>query len=239
MVYREDIRVPYIVVIHTNSYSGNFEREMAGYIAGIWDGSTHGGKQANIFAEETEGLADEYQGLPDMAGTVPRENGYGGVPVSIWATPGRLNNGFGFHYDDADGDEQEARRRAVEAIEAYHAPQIKRYSDRLASQDFEPEGWTKEACEQALQSSLDAIARIADGPLGKYPAYESVAIFFDSEPNEKQLDLMWERAKKFCDPNSATAEFHRTENLEVKSLELIRWERKIEITETPITKRES
>lgn len=83
-VHPSDVGVPFIVVIHTNSYAGNFEREMAGYVAGIWDGETHGGKQARLFQDETD---DEFQELTDKAGVVARENGNGSVPVSIWPTP--------------------------------------------------------------------------------------------------------------------------------------------------------
>lgn len=110
---------------------------------------------------------------------------------------------------------------------------------RLDREDFEdskkPGAWTKEGCERTIANAHAAIERA-----GKYigfPAYESVAIFFDSEPTEEELDLMWERAKKFCDPNTATAEFRRTQALEVKSLELIRWERKVEIVQAQVATR--
>ncbi len=42
----------YKFVIDTNSYSGNFERELCGYVTGHWDNETHGGEQAKIFDEE-------------------------------------------------------------------------------------------------------------------------------------------------------------------------------------------
>lgn len=234
----EDVGSLFIVVIHTNSYSGNFEREMAGYVAGIWDGETHGGNQARIFDDETDG---EYQGLTDKAGMVPRENGHGGVPVSIWPTPGRLNNGAGFHYNAVDGDEDEALRRAVESMKAFQAPSIARAQARLDNEDFEdeskPGAWTKEACERTIRHALESIKRIESQPLGRYPAYESVAIFFDQEPTPDELDLMWERAKKFCDPSTQTGEFRRTDGLKVTSLELIKRERRVEIIDTNLAKR--
>lgn len=42
-------------VIDTNLYAGNFEREMCGYVTGVWDGETHGGDQAAVFHKEVEG----------------------------------------------------------------------------------------------------------------------------------------------------------------------------------------
>lgn len=43
------------LVIDTNLYAGNFEREMCGYVTGMWDGETHGGDQAAVFDTEVEG----------------------------------------------------------------------------------------------------------------------------------------------------------------------------------------
>jgi hypothetical protein len=34
-------------------------------------------------------------------------------------------------------------------------------------------------------------------PLNKYPAYESVGIFFSKKPSEKQIEILKERANKF------------------------------------------
>lgn len=45
----------YDLVIDTNLYAGNFEREMCGYVTGVWDGETHGGDQADVFHQEVDG----------------------------------------------------------------------------------------------------------------------------------------------------------------------------------------
>lgn len=47
-----EYNVPFMFVIDTDSYAGNFEREMCAYITGFWDGETHGGDQAAIFKKE-------------------------------------------------------------------------------------------------------------------------------------------------------------------------------------------
>lgn len=44
--------ISYQFVIDTNSYAGNFERELCAYCTGYWDNETHGETQANIFKEE-------------------------------------------------------------------------------------------------------------------------------------------------------------------------------------------
>lgn len=44
--------VPFEFVIDTDSYAGNFERELCAYVTGFWDGWTHGGDQAEVFRKE-------------------------------------------------------------------------------------------------------------------------------------------------------------------------------------------
>lgn len=49
----------YQFIIDTDSYAGNFERELCGYCTGHWDNETHGGVQSAMFKEEV-GDPDEY-----------------------------------------------------------------------------------------------------------------------------------------------------------------------------------
>ena len=42
----------YKVIIDTDSYAGNFERELCAYVTGHWDGETHGGDQVKVFKDE-------------------------------------------------------------------------------------------------------------------------------------------------------------------------------------------
>jgi len=91
---------PWIIAIHTNMYAGNFEREMSGYVSGIWDNETHGGKEAAIFLEEVP--EDVAQTLIDKACFLPNENNNHFMPCSIWPTPGRRNAGNGACFDEGD-----------------------------------------------------------------------------------------------------------------------------------------
>lgn len=150
-----DITAPYIVIIHTNLYSGNFERELAGYVAGVWDGETHGDKEVDIFNDECE---------CDFTGRARFETVDGhDTPVSIWPTPGRFNAGTGLHYDGDDPEHISSPR---------------------------------------------------------YPAYESVAMFFNQRPTKEELALLWDRAEKFPDYAAAHPSY-RTKGLQIKRLELI------------------
>ena len=89
----------YSVIIDTNEYSGNFEREMCAYITGVLGECGVGKEQAQIYFKET--------GKEPMASVVlvSDEHGYH-RPVCICATPGWFNNGYGFYYKV--GQEKEA-----------------------------------------------------------------------------------------------------------------------------------
>ena len=49
----EKTDIPFIFVIRTNSYTGNFEREITGYSTGVDDG-THGDEEAAVFYNEVD-----------------------------------------------------------------------------------------------------------------------------------------------------------------------------------------
>ena len=43
---------PFEVIVFTNKYAGNFERELCAYVTGMWDLETHGEVQAAVFNDE-------------------------------------------------------------------------------------------------------------------------------------------------------------------------------------------
>jgi hypothetical protein len=49
-----DYDAPFMFIIDTDSYAGNFERELCAYVTGVWDGETHGGDQARVFKAEVK-----------------------------------------------------------------------------------------------------------------------------------------------------------------------------------------
>lgn len=103
----------FILVIDTDSYSGNFERQLAGYATGIHDVERgHGGDEAEDAAK-----AD-----PEMVGrllaksTTVQHAEYGRVTNTIRATPGRVNNGMGVHHDADDPSYTGTRWPAYESL---------------------------------------------------------------------------------------------------------------------------
>lgn len=100
-VLEKHITAPYLLIIDTDQYAGNFERQLTGFCTGQHDG-THGDREAEDFDDfiEDESLDN---GWEHKIITNPDDNGYPRV-CSIWPSPGRLNNGTGTCYDAAPGE---------------------------------------------------------------------------------------------------------------------------------------
>jgi hypothetical protein len=191
-----DIRLPrgttYILVIDTDAYAGNFERQIAGYTTGVFDEERgHGDSEARLAKEEYPEIT---RSLIAKSTTVSHEE-YGQVSNTIRATPGRLNNGMGFGYnaDDAQAS-ADAKARAKKSAEEYQAPHIAQYERRLREQDF-TNGWDKEGCERSIASAQAMIATAGDH-VG-YPCYESVAMFFREPLTPEEIAFVRERAVEF------------------------------------------
>lgn len=93
------------VVIDTNQYSGNFERELGAAATGVYDTERyHGEKEAAAFQQRAaeEGWQDVAERLQRKSHSVIHEE-YGPIRVTIWSTPDRHNDGYGGHADGAPG----------------------------------------------------------------------------------------------------------------------------------------
>lgn len=98
--------VNYVLVIDTNTYSGNFEREVAAYVVGAYDEERyHGAAQLEKFEEDALDIevGDQLNALQAMVVSQIHKE-YGEVTNTIWPTPGRLNNGTGGHYNAMEGE---------------------------------------------------------------------------------------------------------------------------------------
>lgn len=142
---------PIMMVIHTNLYAGNFEREMCAYVTGSIGECGVGDEMLEVVLDElmetglTEEQAQEQiDEWAELTSQQPDENGCE-RPCSIHPTPGRWNNGRGGHFDDAD---------------------------------FK--------AEAAWQGH-------------KWPAYESVAIYFEEPLSPEQQSLFAARARQFAE----------------------------------------
>lgn len=151
----------YVLLIDTNLYSGNFEREMASFVAGAYDEDRwHGADGFEEFKQDAE-ESDILTNIMEKVTAVTHEE-YGDVTNTIWTTPGRSNDGVGRCYDSIPG-------------------------------------------EQA------------------YPAYETVAVFFDGPLSPEEMTVIKDRAESFASLYDKTS----IEPLRIKAVRQIVVETKI------------
>lgn len=134
-----------VVAIDTTDYSGNFERKMCAFVTGVVGECEVGADLAEGTINDLEegGCASFLEWIDEHIVHESDDNGCH-RPCSIWPTPGRVNNGSGQHFNEAD--------------------------------------LPKDQSWQGVH----------------WPAYESVAIFFDEVPPKEVVDIMIDRAKWFA-----------------------------------------
>jgi hypothetical protein len=193
----EQPNAPWIFVIDTEDYSGNFERELCAYITGRTGECGVGDDMAEFFDSE---VGEPFENVVDE----PDEDGGCLRPTAIWPTPGWFNNGFGGQYR-ADGD-------LTQALEDYRKVAAANRRDGLCSQYLKrwlekPDDraglisakWTEAKLKKgAAEEEAEAQKLEKATKLPKFPSYQSVAIFFDKKPTDEQIALMKERSEKFA-----------------------------------------
>jgi len=171
------VGMSFLLVIDTEQYSGNFERELCAFITGqIGDcgvGSDEGEKAELKVPELVKWFDNHIELKPDEHGCYR--------PVSIRATPGWFCDGLGGEWRHGH-DKQEIKDRYTERCKK----DLKIYLDK---------GYTHE-----IQFWQDLIKR---GP-GNYPASLSVEIYLDSTIPNKLWDQVKDRATEFCKSNKIT-----------------------------------
>jgi len=159
-----------IFAIHTDSYSGNFERELCAYITGQVGDCGVGEDMAERFVEDLgEDLQEEFGEI------IGAKNDEGcSRPCEIYPTPGRLNDGVGNHFNAAEGQTG-------------------------------------------------------------YPAYESVAIYFDEMPTDEMFDLMKARTDEYAKSEyNRKSYFKDRAPLIIRGFELIVEETTVKETRRPV-----
>ena len=87
---------PFVFVVDTDSYAGNFERELVGYMTGT-DNGTHGDEEAEQFKKAFPKEAQKFQAI---VLELLDEDRYISV-AHIYPTPGRFNDGWGTSWHEA------------------------------------------------------------------------------------------------------------------------------------------
>ena len=102
-------RTEYTLAIDTDSYSGNFERQMFAFIFGIPDTNDGGTRDLSHYmdAAKAAGVSKKLRNdypyeLLDTRMNDPGDDGYHRAYVTICPTPGYFNDGKGEHYADTE-----------------------------------------------------------------------------------------------------------------------------------------
>lgn len=87
-------QVPFLFVIDTDQYSGNFERPMCAYLTGRVGECGVGDEYKDLFEQECNVAFFNVTEGPDEHGCFR--------PATIYPSPGLLNDGMGNHYTEND-----------------------------------------------------------------------------------------------------------------------------------------
>lgn len=192
----------YGIVIDTDKYSGNFEREITAYCTGQLGDCGVGSEYAEVFESDVaEGKIPKHlvEEIENKILQVSDEGCY--RPCEIYPSTNIKNNGLGFAYDPND---------SIGCIEAMHRYVVDDVSYKMASigrniqsAKSNVSGWTVEAVKKELISDFKEIIEsinglIKNGP-PKYESYESVLIHFSEQPSEELIELIKNRANSFND----------------------------------------
>ncbi len=202
----------YLIVIDTNKYSGNFERDMCAYATGQVGECGVGDNQAEIARREIPEMVGK---IEEIIVQIPDEHGCH-RPCEIYPTPGWFNSGLGGEF--REGQEVEALKHYKKATRKCFEEQIKRLKSYKAK-----DGWTDEIKERDKKRHLERIAEadaLEEPP--KFPAYMSVAIYFNKKPSQEIIDVVKRRS----------AEFAKKEKIIISGYRLI--EQKTSLTETAV-----
>ena len=189
----------YLFVIDTNEYAGNFGRQMCAYLTGEV-GECGGGKEmAELFHKEVN--------EPNLFVNVASCSDEDGCsrPAIIYPNPRYANNGIGGAYLLKGSGSKEIQKKLVanyvKEIEEKEIPYIERYEGYI--KEFKAGrsvvGWTLADAERELAKLKNDIEKAKKlKKVAKNPAYQSVGIWFETEPTTKQIKLMKERALKLA-----------------------------------------
>jgi len=188
----------WIFVIDTDSYAGQFERDMCAYITGLIGDCGVGDNFAILYFEDTK--EEESRFIELLEPVADDKACY--RPCYIWETRGWL-------YDGADGalpedkfDQEEANKKHRIYTAKYHQDVYARTEKVNVDDDaYKKSGWTTESKSKALaRLELQIVDCLSEKTIcPRKPPYNSVAIFFYNEPTYEIINFMKKRANTFAE----------------------------------------
>lgn len=202
----------YKFIIDTNKYAGNFEREMCAYLTGRIGECGVGQEFAALFEKEYE----PFENVVDVA---DEDNGCR-RPCEIEIHPGYFNTGMGNHYSRKNKpDDSVILADYAKSIEGYELSHIDNYKHiiKTLNEGGKYSNWTVEAAEREIKRCEKRIETAKKATkYSEYPAYMSVAIFFDSRPSQEQINLMKGRAGTFAGAKRGISTYSWDKNFELE-----------------------
>lgn len=173
----------YQFVIHTDSYSGNFERKLCAACTGQFGECGVGEEIAEAFKAK---YPAEWKQFGKIIRQVADEHGVK-RPTEIWPTPGFFNDGMGTQWPEGT-DPNLVHEKYMQSMHNYYDPLIIAARDHIAAGRVE---W---------KTSLDSYERtMAQAAPGHFAAYLSVAIHFKKPPTDELIAFMKQRAAEFAE----------------------------------------
>lgn len=204
------------LIIDTDSYAGNFERQSVAYATGLVGDCNVGDKEA----ASCDGVVpdDVLVWWEDHGVQLPDDNGCC-RPAAIHPTPGFFNNGMGGNFPSTEAGRAEALIKLRESTAQYVAQQLARLDKVDPSKpEYQRGNWTLEAVareKQQYQDKLDAV--MAQTSVTEYPAYMSVAVTVDEVPSQAILDLFVARMTEYLATKEVTVTGSGIETEEIVS----------------------
>jgi hypothetical protein len=194
----------YLFCVDTDSYAGNFERELCAYMTGITGECGVGHEAAKLYEEAG------FKPLDDLVGQAQDDHGCW-RPAAIQPTPGWFNDGVGNHYRESDYDESEVIKTHNENVENYAKNTIEKvYADKEYAK--------KEADRHRKEHTTKRV--------NKYPAYNSVGIVLTRKPTKEEVEFLKSRAHKFTTERGKksrfSGEFGGIHNFEIEGFRLVK-----------------
>jgi len=188
----------WIFVIDTDSYAGNFERDMCAYVTGVIGECEVGDDFAELYRKETKEVESRFQELLEQ-----RSDDHGHYrPCSLWETKGWLFDGKHGAVKEEDFDQEDANKKYRTETAKYYQDHYKRTSKINVNEDrYKAAGWT----ENAKTKELDSLQKDIDRCLSEKTICprtrpnNSVAIFFQNKPTAGMIDFMKERSAIFAE----------------------------------------
>jgi hypothetical protein len=180
----------FTLILDTDHYAGNFERETTAYATGTV-GDCGVGEE---LAKEFHAMGVDQALLDEIEDKMHYESDEHGCnrPCAIQTTPGWVNDGNGQHYrqDKSVPPSPEQIEKYRDHMRKYKLPHLESARKSTATGYG---GWTQEGLDREEKAFQDIDTSMPRW----FPAYNSVGIFFSEKPSDEALKLVVTRAKEY------------------------------------------